>query len=141
MAPVVDAVLSKEKIREIIARRVAKELKDGNVVTLGIGLPNEVANYIPNDINIIIHSENGVLGLGKKAEGEYVDKKIINSGGVPFGIKKGASFFDSEMAFMMMRGGHIVDRGDRETVLGPHGASYTQELLSAVPDLRRERYV
>lgn len=107
MAPVVDAVLSKEKIREIIAKRVAKELKDGNVVTLGIGLPNEVANYIPNDINIIIHSENGVLGLGKKAEGEYVDKKIINSGGVPFGIKKGASFFDSEMAFMMMRGGHI----------------------------------
>ena len=107
MAPVVDAVLSKEKIREIIARRVAKELKDGNVVTLGIGLPNEVANYIPNDINIIIHSENGVLGLGKKAAGEYIDKKIINSGGIPFGIKKGASFFDSEMAFMMMRGGHI----------------------------------
>ena len=73
MAPVVDTVLSKEKIREIIAKRVAKELKDGNVVTLGIGLPNEVANYIPNDINIIIHSENGVLGLGKKAEGENVE--------------------------------------------------------------------
>lgn len=107
MPTVVDTVLSKEKIREIIARRTAKELKDGNVVTLGIGLPNEVANYIPDNINITIHSENGVLGLGKKKEDEYADKKIINSGGIPFGIKRGASFFDSEMAFMMMRGGHI----------------------------------
>ncbi len=107
MGAVIDTVLSKEKVREIIARRTAKELKDGNVVTLGIGLPNEVANYIPEGVNILIHSENGVLGLGKKAEGIYADKRIINSGGVPFGIKKGASFFDSEMAFMMMRGGHI----------------------------------
>lgn len=107
MALAIETILSKEKIREIIAKRVVKEFKDGDVVTLGIGLPNEAAAYIPSDINVTIHSENGVLGLGKKAEGEYMDKRITNSGGVPSHIKEGASFFDSEMAFMMMRGGHI----------------------------------
>lgn len=107
MTMTLDTVLSKEKIREIIAKRVAKEFKDGDVVTLGIGLPNEVSSYIPSDINVVIHAENGVLGLGKKAEGEFYDKRITNSGGIPTQIKKGASFFDSEMAFMMMRGGHI----------------------------------
>ncbi len=104
---VCDTVLSKEKIREIIAKRVAKEFKDGDVVTLGIGLPNLAAAYIPPEMNVIIHSENGVLGIGKKAEGEYEDARIINSGGTPSHIKRGASFFDSQMAFMMMRGGHI----------------------------------
>ena len=107
MTTACETVLSKEKIREIISKRVVKEFKDGDVITLGIGLPNEAANYIPSDINVIIHSENGVLGIGKRAEGEYEDKRIINSGGAPMHIKRGASFFDSQMAFMMMRGGHI----------------------------------
>lgn len=107
MTTACETVLSKEKTREIISKRVVKEFKDGDVITLGIGLPNEAANYIPSDINVIIHSENGVLGIGKRAEGEYEDKRIINSGGAPMHIKRGASFFDSQMAFMMMRGGHI----------------------------------
>ncbi|MCD8024935.1 MAG: 3-oxoacid CoA-transferase subunit B [Candidatus Gastranaerophilales bacterium] len=107
MPLLLETVLSREKVREIIARRVAKEFNDGDVVTLGIGLPNEVAAHIPSGINVVIHSENGVLGLGKKAEGAYFDKRVTNSGGTPSMIKPGASFFDTETALMMMRGGHI----------------------------------
>ena len=57
--------LSKEQIRETIARRVAQELEDGDVVTLGIGLPTEVANYVPEDVQVMFHSENGLIGVGK----------------------------------------------------------------------------
>ncbi len=101
-----NTVFSREKIKEIIGKRVAKEFKDGDVVTLGIGLPNEAANYIPDDIRVIINSENGVLGLGKNLDLSE-NRKIINSGGTPSEIKTGGCFFDSSMAFMMMRGGHI----------------------------------
>lgn len=97
--------LSKEKIREIIARRAAKEFKDGDVVTLGIGLPTEVANYIPEGTNVMFQSENGLLGMGKDSEsGDY---SIINAGGGPVDYVKGACFYDSQMAFTLMRGGHI----------------------------------
>lgn len=105
--------LSKEKIREIIARRVAQEVKEGDVITLGIGLPTEVANYIPADVHVMFQSENGMVGLGKKATQETRDKSITNAGGVHVEVKKGGAFFDSEMAFSMIRGGHI-----NATVLG-----------------------
>ena len=99
--------LSKDKIREIIAKRAAKEFKDGDVVTLGIGLPTAVADYVPEGINVTFQSENGLLGVGKSQKGENIDKSIINAGGGYVEAKKGASFCDSQMAFTMMRGGHI----------------------------------
>ncbi len=99
--------LSKDKTREIIAKRAAKEFKEGDVVTLGIGLPTEVANYVPEDMHIIFQSENGLLGVGKKQKEDNIDPRIINAGGGYVEAKKGACFYDSQMAFTMMRGGHI----------------------------------
>jgi len=99
--------LTKERIREIIAKRAAKEFKEGDVVTLGIGLPTEVANYVPETMHIMFQSENGLLGAGKSPTEENKDKKIINAGGACVTAKTGACFYDSQMAFTMMRGGHI----------------------------------
>lgn len=91
--------------KELIARRVARELKDGDVVNLGIGLPTLVSNYIPDEINITLHSENGFVGLGP-LEGEP-DYSLVNAGGKPVGIVKGAAMFDSLMSFALIRGGHL----------------------------------
>lgn len=99
--------LTKEQIRETIARRVAQELKEGDYVTLGIGLPTEVANYIPENVHVMIQSENGLIGVGKKPAPDKVDPKITNAGGIPVTTKQGAAFFDSQMSFAMIRGGHI----------------------------------
>lgn len=104
--------LSKEQIREIIARRVAQELHEGDVVTLGIGLPTEVANYVPEEVHLMFQSENGMIGVGKKPTGE-IDYNITNAGGIPVEIKKGGVFFDSAMSFAIIRGGHV-----NATVLG-----------------------
>lgn len=105
--------LSKAKIREIIARRAAKEFQAGDIVTLGIGLPTEVANYVPEHMHIIFQSENGLLGVGKKQSSDNIDPRVINAGGGLVDIAQGACFYDSQMAFTMMRGGHI-----NATVLG-----------------------
>lgn len=99
--------LSKEQIREIIGKRVAKELHEGDYVTLGIGLPTEAANYIPPNIHVMIHSENGIIGIGAKPEADKIDSKIINAGGQPVTLQTGAAFFDSQTSFVMVRGGHI----------------------------------
>ena len=99
--------LSKEQIREIIARRVAKELHEGDYVTLGIGLPTEVANYIPQSMHVMIQSENGVIGVGPKPAPENINPKITNAGGIPVTTKQGAVFFDSMTSFTMIRGAHI----------------------------------
>lgn len=99
--------LSKEKIREIIARRVAQELHEGDYVTLGIGLPTEVANYVPENVHLMFQSENGLIGVGSKPEPDKINPKIINAGGIPVTTKKGAAFFDSQMSFAMIRGGHV----------------------------------
>ena len=99
--------LTKEEIRRIIASRAAKEFKDGDVVTLGIGLPTEVANYVPDGINVVFQSENGLLGVGKDQKGDKLDPRVINAGGGLVEIVQGACFYDSQMAFTMMRGGHI----------------------------------
>lgn len=99
--------LSKEKIREIIARRVAQELHEGDYVTLGIGLPTEVANYVPENVHVMFQSENGLIGVGSKPEPDRIDPKITNAGGAPVTTKKGAAFFDSQMSFAMIRGGHV----------------------------------
>ncbi|MGN0913844.1 MAG: 3-oxoacid CoA-transferase subunit B [Alphaproteobacteria bacterium] len=99
--------LSKEKIREIIASRVAKELSEGDVITLGIGLPTEVANYVPKEMHIMFQSENGLVGVGPKPSEETYDKDITNAGGTVVEVKEGGAFFDSVMSFAMIRGGHV----------------------------------
>lgn len=93
--------------KEVIAKRVAMELKDGDVVNLGIGLPTMVANYIPNDIDVTFQSENGFLGLGPSPEEGNEDMDLTNAGGMPVTILSGGMFFDSAMSFAIIRGGHV----------------------------------
>ncbi len=93
--------------KEIIARRVAKEFKDGDVVNLGIGLPTLVANYIPENVELLLHSENGFVGIGPApAEGEE-DKDTVNAGAMPVTMIPGGAYFDSAMSFTIIRGGHL----------------------------------
>lgn len=95
------------RTREEMAQIAALELEDGNVVNLGIGIPTLVANYIPDDRTIWLHSENGLLGMGPfPYEGEE-DPKIINAGKQTVTVTDGGSFFDSSTSFAMIRGGHL----------------------------------
>ena len=94
-------------IKEIIAARAAKELKDGDVVNLGIGLPTMVANFIPKDVDIILQSENGIMGMGPAAEKGSEDVDIINAGAQYVTINPGAMYFDSATSFGIIRGGHV----------------------------------
>lgn len=93
--------------KQFIAKRVAKELKDGDVVNLGIGLPTLVANYIPEDIEITLQSENGFLGMGPAAEAGKEDPYLVNAGGIHVTINPGGAFFDSADSFLIIRGGHV----------------------------------
>lgn len=94
-------------VKKIIAKRVAKEFKSGDLVNLGIGLPTLVANYISDDSEIIFQSENGLVGLGPEPSEENIDKDLTNAGGVPVSILSGGAFFDSAMSFGIIRGGHV----------------------------------
>lgn len=100
-------MLDKERGREYIVKRVASELKDGNVVNLGIGLPTEVANHIPEGIEITLQSENGFIGLGPAPIEGLEDKDIVNAGAKLSTIVNGGAFFDSSMSFSIIRGGHV----------------------------------
>ncbi|GAA0720303.1 butyrate--acetoacetate CoA-transferase subunit B [Clostridium malenominatum] len=99
--------MDKKNLKEIIARRVAKELKDGDVVNLGIGLPTMVANYIPEGMDVTLQSENGFVGIGPAPEVGKENKDIANAGGGFVTIHPGAAFFDSSMSFTIIRGGHV----------------------------------
>lgn len=94
-------------IKNTIAKRVAKELKSGDVVNLGIGLPTWVANHVPSDVHVIFQSENGILGLGSAPPADAIDPDIFDAGCANATILPGAWFFDSATSFGLIRGGHV----------------------------------
>jgi 3-oxoacid CoA-transferase subunit B len=116
--------------RELIAMRVAHELRDGMIVNLGIGLPTLVSNFLPAGVSITLHAENGILGYGGIAPESEWDQDQINAGGQPVTLNPGASFFSSADSFAMVRGGHLD-----LTVLGGLQVSAKGDLANwAVPD-------
>lgn len=94
-------------IRNRIASRAAKEIKDGMIVNLGIGIPSLVSNHLSLDIRVMFHAENGILGMGESPEKGEEDEMLCNAGGFPVTILPGASYFDSSTAFGMIRGGYL----------------------------------
>ncbi len=100
-------MMDKQQTQEFIARRVAMELQDGDLVNLGIGLPTLVANFIPEDRDVFLQSENGFIGLGPAPEEGEIDPCIANAGAMPVTIVPGGSFFDSAVSFGIIRGGHV----------------------------------
>ena len=99
--------MDKNQIREVIARRCAKELKDGFVVNLGIGLPTLIPNYLPEGVKVVLQSENGLLGLGPTPEEGKENKSLVNAGGGYISVLPGGSIFDSSTSFGIIRGGHV----------------------------------
>lgn len=113
--------------KEIIAARAAKELQDGDVVNLGIGLPTLVSNYLPEGVHILLQSENGILGMGELAGETNKDPDLINSGNQHVTVLPGACYFDSCTSFGIIRGGHVD-----ATILGALQVDETGTLASHI---------
>lgn len=111
--------------REELASRVATDIPEGSYVNLGIGAPTLVADYLPKDLEIILHTENGMLGMGPSPTPEMVDPDLINAGKIPVTEMLGASFFHQADSFAMMRGGHLD-----VCVLGAFQVSETGDLAN-----------
>lgn len=112
-------------VRDRIAARAAKEIKDGMVVNLGIGMPTLVSNFIPRDVHVMFHAENGVLGAGPAPQKGMEDPDLCNAGGFPMTVGTGASYFDSTYAFGIIRRG-LLD----VTILGAFEVSEFGDLAN-----------
>jgi 3-oxoacid CoA-transferase subunit B len=93
--------------KEQIAKRIAKEVKNGQYINLGIGIPTLVANYIPKDLDVVLQSENGLLGIGPFPTADKVDPDLINAGKQTITMVPGSALFNSAESFAMIRGGHV----------------------------------
>ena len=99
--------MDKDQVREVIAKRAAKELHDGDVVNLGIGIPTMIPNYLPEGVTVTLQSENGAMGMGPTPAAGEEDKNLINAGGGYITLLSGGSTFDSATSFAIIRGGHV----------------------------------
>jgi acetate CoA/acetoacetate CoA-transferase beta subunit len=99
--------MDKNTLKSIIANRVAKELKNGDVVNLGIGIPTLVPNFLDENMDVTFQSENGFIDIGSTPKEGEEDNYIVNAGGMPVTIKNGGVFFDSCTSFGIIRGGHV----------------------------------
>ena len=99
--------MDKDQIKPYIAARVAKELKDGDVVNLGVGLPTMVPKFLPEGVKLTLQSENGFIGISGAAPSEEDAKYIVNAGGQPVSIEADGAFFSSADSFSIIRGGHV----------------------------------
>ncbi|MCA1030346.1 3-oxoacid CoA-transferase subunit B [Bacillus timonensis] len=121
-----------EDVRHRIAKRAAQEIENGMIVNLGIGIPSLVPDYISSNVHVMIHAENGILGIGSSPKESFEDENLCNAAGYPVTIKDGGSYFDSSVAFGMIRKGYVD-----LTILGSLQVSEAGDLANWIVPGRR----